>query len=662
VAKRVEGPDPWAWLRDRDDPSTRQYLKAENAYAAAVLERLTPLREAIFDEIKQRTQETDLSVPVPKGPWRYYTRTVEGLDYGIHCRRPNDDERREAVLLDENAEAAGHEYFGLGAFDVSPSHRLLAWSSDHDGGEIYRLRFRELASGLDLPDVIERTYDAGTAWSADDRYCFYTVADDAWRPFQVWRHELGTDPATDDCVYQEDDERFFVSVELTRSEAWIVIESRSRTTTEVRVLPATEPAATPIVLVPRRDGHEYGVDHRGDHFVILTNDDAEDFRVATAPVDDPGAWSELVPHEAGRRIVAVEAFRDHVVLHEWAGGLPRLRVLFDDATDRVLTFDEPVHAVHPSVNAEFSAATYRFVYESYVTPPAVFDENVRSGDRTLLKQTPVLGGFDPAQYTAERRWAVAPDGTRIPLDIVRHIDTPLDGTAPAVLYGYGAYEASLAPWFSIPRLSLLDRGVLFAVAHPRGGGELGRRWYLEGRLANKRNSFTDFLACADHLRDGTADPDQVAARGGSAGGLLVGAATTMRPDSFAAVLAEVPFVDVVTTMLDPTLPLTVIEWEEWGDPRDPEVAEYLRAYSPYDNVRAARYPAMLVTAGFNDPRVSYHEPAKWVAKLRALGNGDRPLLLWTELGAGHSGPSGRYEAWREEARNLAFLLDALGAC
>jgi oligopeptidase B len=444
----------------------------------------------------------------------------------------------------------------------------------------------------------------------------------------------------------------------------VVITSLSKTTSEVRVVPAANPSAPTTVVAERRDGHEYGVDHRGDEFVILTNDGAEDFRVVTAPVasPDPGHWTELVPFVAGRRITTIDAFHGHLVLHEWDAGLPRIRVLFDDGTGRTFNFDEAVHGVEPGYNPEFDAGSYRFEYESYVTPATVFEEDVRTAERTLLKQTPVLGGFDPAGYAVTREWAEAPDGTRIPVDVVRRHDVVPDGTAPALLYGYGSYEVSLPPWFSIPRLSLLDRGVVFAVAHPRGGGELGRGWYLHGKLDQKRNTFTDFLACADHLvANRWCAPDRLGARGGSAGGLLVAAAVAIRPERFRAVLAEVPFVDVVNTMLDASLPLTVTEWEEWGDPRDADVATYMASYAPYDNIKPVPYPALLVTAGLNDPRVSYHEPAKWVARIRATTPPGAPVLLWTELGAGHQGPSGRYDAWREEARNLAWLLAALGA-
>jgi oligopeptidase B len=653
--------DDYAWLLDRDDPDTLAYLKDENAYADAWFEPLAPLREELFDEIKRRTQETDLSVPVPKGPWRYYARTVEWMSYPLHCRRPAGTDGEEEVLLDENAEAAEHEFFALGAFDVSPDHSLVAWSVDVDGGEEYTLRFRDLGTGHDLADTIPRTY-YGTAWSADSRHLFYVKPDAAMRPFQVWRHALGT-PADDDVlVLEEPDERFFVGIELTRSEAFVLISLESKTTSETWFVPSDAPLTAPAVVEPRHQGREYVVDHRGADFVILTNDDAEDFRVMTAPVSAPDRthWSELVGHVAGRRIVSVDAFAGHLLVHEWADGMPRLRVLFDDGTERVLAFDEPVHSVEPGINAEFATSVVRFDYESLVTPASVYEEDVRTGERTLLKRTPVLGDFDPAAYDTARTWATAPDGARVPVDLVWRRGTPQDGSAPLVLYGYGSYEYSMAPWFSIARLSLLDRGVVWALGHPRGGGELGRQWYLHGKLLEKRNTFTDFVAVAEHLvaEEWTA-PDRLALRGGSAGGLLVGATMELRPDLFGAVVAEVPFVDVVNTMHDETLPLTVTEWEEWGDPRDPTYEAYMASYAPYENVAAVDYPPMLVTAGLNDPRVSYHEPAKWVARLRAVATGRAPLLLHTELGAGHRGPSGRYEAWREEARTLSFLLTVL---
>ncbi len=686
VAKRVpstttrhgtEVVDDWAWLRDRDDPDTLAYLRAENAYAEEWFGQVADLREAIFAEIKARTQETDLSVPVRHGPWWYYRRTVEGLAYPIHCRLPAGESPTppdtpvdgtappgELVVLDENAEAEGHEFFEVGAFDVSPGHGRLAWSLDLDGSEVYTMHVRDLATGQDTADVIERTHYS-TAWSADERFLLYTRPDDAMRPHQVWRHELGRPAADDVLVLEEPDERFFLSVGLTRSQQWIVISADSNTTSEVRVLPATDPTAAPRVVAPRRDGHEYGLDHWGDRFVLLTNDTAEDFRLVTAPLDDPSEanWVELVPARPGTRLGSVDAFTGHLVVHEWGDATPRLRLVFPDGRERVPAFDEEVHTVDLGPNPDAEATSVRYQYQSLVTPPTVIDEEVAGGERQVRKRQPVLG-VDLSRYRSRREWAPASDGERVPIDVVWHEDTPLDGRAPLVVYAYGSYEASIPATFSVPRLSLLDRGVVWALAHPRGGGELGRRWYREGKLLNKRNTFTDTIATVEHLvAAGYGAPGRVGVRGGSAGGLLVGACLNLRPDLFAAAVAQVPFVDVVNTMSDPSLPLTVIEWEEWGNPADPTYGEYMAGYAPYENVQPTAYPALYVTAGLNDPRVSYHEPAKWVARLRATtaGRQDKPILLRTELGAGHAGPSGRYETWRDEARVLAFLLRALGA-
>jgi oligopeptidase B len=657
VWDRPTGPaeDPWAWLRDRDDPETVAYLDAENAYADAWLAEQADLVEGLYQELKGRVQETDESVPTRHGDWWYVSRTEEGLDYPIHCRGRSAEAATEDVILDENAEAADHEFFEIGAFDVSPDHRLLAWSSDIEGGEQYVMHVRDLASGLDLPDRIERTY-YGTAWSRDGEWLLYTRTDEAMRPYQVWRHRLGTDADSDVLVHQEDDERFFLTVELSRSEAWVVMSAESKTTTEVWLVPSTDVEQEPRVVRPRVDGHEYSVSHWGDRFVVVTNEDAVDFKVCTAPEDDPGSWTVLSEHQPGRRVTGASCFEGHLVLSEWSEAQPRLRIVFRDGTERVVdTGSEPCD-IGLDANPEWSTSLLRFHYRSLTRPNSVHDEHVVTGARTLLKETPVLG-VDLGRYRSARTWAAAPDGARVPIDLCWHEDTALDGSAPALLYGYGSYESSTPPWFSYGRLSLLDRGWVFAVAHPRGGGELGRQWYLDGKLLAKRNTFTDFLACAEHLQqEAYAARGRVAIRGGSAGGLLVGAAVTMAPTSFAAVVAEVPFVDVVTTMSDPSLPLTITEWEEWGDPRTEPYASYMLSYSPYDNTAPAPYPPLYITAGLNDPRVSYHEPAKWTAKLRAVSTGGGPVLLRTEMGAGHAGPSGRYDAWRDEARLLSFLL------
>ena len=663
---RPTGPvdDPWAWLRNREDPDTLAYLEAENGHAAAWFAQHAELVEELFGEIKSRVQETDLSVPVHHGDWWYVTRTVEGESYPIYCRGDSANNADDHMMLDCNAEAAAHDaagpdgYFDVHTVDPSPDHRMLAWSADTDGSERYTVRVRQLDTGEDRSDELTGTSSwGGVAWSADGEWLFYARPDAQMRPFEIWRHRLGTSPAEDVLVATEADERFYLGVASTRSEQWIVISSASKTSSEFRLIPATDPTADPVVVRARTPDVEYSVDHWGDRFVILTNLDAPDFRVMSAPLEDPGDWSELVPHVEGRRISDAEPFAGHLVIHEWDSAQPRVRVRFRDGAERVLDFGAEPHDVELGANPEWDTDSLRVSFQSLTTPLSVFDHDLVTDERILRKQMPTPG-VELDRYVAARTWATAPDGTVVPVDVVRHVEKPVDGTAPCLVYAYGSYEASLPPWFSVARLSLLDRGGIWALVHPRGGGELGRRWYLDGKLLAKRNTFTDTLAAVEHLIDtGFAARDRVALRGGSAGGLLVGACITMRPDLFATAVAEVPFVDVVTTMSDPTLPLTVTEWDEWGDPRTEPFASYMLGYSPYDNTVSGDYPALYVTAGLNDPRVSYHEPAKWVAKLRSLRtNGERPLVLRCEMGAGHGGPSGRYEAWRDEARALAFVL------
>jgi len=668
IAKQVEhvwqrptGPatDPWAWLRDRSDPDTVPYLEAENVYSDAWFAQHTSLIDTIFGEIKARVQETDLSAPVRKDDWWYVTRTEEGASYAIHCRGSSAAQATEHVLLDENAEAEGHEYFSVNAFDVNAQHTLLAWSSDTDGSEQYTMHLRDLATGIDRPEHLTGTTWGGTAWAADGNTLYYVTADEQMRPWRVWRHSLGTSQAEDTLVFEETDERFYVYVDLSRSGEWIVIETASKVSSEVRLIPAADPTATAIVVRERAADVEYGLDHWGDRWVVLTNENATDFRVMTAPLDQPGQWTELIAHEPGRRITSVEAFADHLVLHEWANAQPRIRVLFRDGSERTVHGADEPHDLEMEANPEWRTDCVRYVVQSLTRPVTVYEENVRTGERTVLKQTPVPS-VDLTAYDSQRLWATSPDGTQVPVDIVYRLGTTPDGTAPMCVYGYGSYESSMPPWFSVARLSLLDRGAVWALVHPRGGGELGREWYLQGKLEHKRNTFIDTIASVEHLiATGWAHPAKVALRGGSAGGLLVGACITMRPDLFRAAVAEVPFTDVVTTMADPSLPLTITEWEEWGDPREEPMASYMLSYSPYDHTVPADYPALYITAGLNDPRVSYHEPAKWIAKLRAVRTNDTTLIMRCEMGAGHGGPSGRYETWRDEARNLAFLLTEL---
>lgn len=670
--------DEYAWLADKDDPATIAYLTTENAYTEARTAHLTDLRAQLFEEIRQRTQETDLSVPTRKGGHWYYTRTVEGQQYGVQCRRavhdgetdpPVSDDGTpltdEEVLLDGNLLAEGHDFFALGAFDVSPDGRWLAYSTDFSGDERFTLRVKDLTTGELLPDEVPGTF-YGTAWSADASVLFYVTVDDAWRPNRVWRHTLGTPASEDVVVHQEDDERFWVGVELTRSEKFVLIDIHSKLTSEILAIPAGNPTGAPAPVAPRRQGVEYTVEHHGHRFLILHNDGAEDFALAYTSADAPGDWVPLIEHSPGTRLEAIDAFDNHLVVTLRSNGLTGLRVLPVGGGDpHDIDFTEPLYSVGLDSNPEYRTSQLRLRYTSLVTPDSVYDYDLVTRRMIQRRQKPVLPGpdgrpYDPAGYEQHREWALADDGTRVPISLVCRAGTPRDGSAPCVIYGYGSYEASMDPWFSVARLSLLDRGVVFAVAHVRGGGELGRRWYDQGKLLAKKNTFTDFVACARHLvKAGWTATDRLVARGASAGGLLMGAVTNLAPDAFAGIVAQVPFVDALTSILDPSLPLTVTEWEEWGNPLDdPEVYAYMKSYTPYENVRAVDYPAILAVTSLNDTRVLYHEPAKWIARLRATApRGD--YLLKTEMGAGHGGPSGRYDAWREEAFINAWLLNQL---
>jgi oligopeptidase B len=658
--------DDWYWLRDKEDPETIAYLEAENAFTRAGLAHTDALQEQLFAEIKARVLETDLSAPYPYGPWWYYARTLEGQQYPIQCRATDADGTGEQVMYDMNLEAGGAEFFALGNFVVSPDHGTLAYSTDTEGNERFTLRFRDLATGEDHPDLIPGT-SYGGAWADDNATFFYTTVDEQERPYRIWRHRLGTPGGDDDLVLEEPDPRFFVEVERTRSGTFLFFVIGSKITTEYRLLPTSQPNAAPVVAHPREQGVEYYLEHHeGDRFFVVTNaGGAQNFTLMEATFPNLGreGWVEVEAERPDVKLDAVDAFAGHLVLYERAEGVRRIRIR-DVATGDSHVIDQPeaVSTAWSGRNMEFATGTLRYQYESLVTPPSVFDYDVAARTRELKKQQPVLGGYDPAEYASEREWATAPDGTKVPISLVWRIDAVTrDGTGPALLYGYGSYEHSRDPSFSSARLSLLDRGVVYAVAHVRGGGELGRRWYEDGKYLHKVNTFTDFIACAEHLvAERWTSPGRLALQGGSAGGLLVGAVLNMRPDLFGAAVAQVPFVDVLTTILDESLPLTVTEWEEWGNPNEPEYYEYMKSYSPYDNVAALEYPPMLVTAGLNDPRVSYWEPAKWVAKLRTTKAGDAPLFLKTEMGAGHMGPSGRYDAWREMALVFAFVLDALG--
>ena len=650
--------DPWFWLRDKSDPDVIAHIEAENDYTAGILEPTAELQESIFNEIKDRTKETDLAVPAQKGDYWYATRTEEGKAYAIRVRMRGGPNGPSELVLDENVEAEGEEYFRLGNLSVSLDQRFVAYSTDTTGAESYTTRVREIASQQDLPDVLtECRY--GLAWSSSGSHLFYTVADEALRPFQVWSHEIGTDQADDVVAFQEDDDRFYLGLRSTRSGEYIVITADSAVTESAWVIPASEPTTEPRAVLPRVEGVEYSIDHRNDVFWIVINDEGADGRVLTVPVDG-GDPTEVVGHVAGRKLSTPMCFAEHVLIWGRSDGLPAVFV-HDNGSLTPIEFDEVVYEVAPEANHEFFSATVRYSFESFITPPSIYDHDLVTGERTLLKRMPVLGGFEPGDYVQERMWAPARDGELVPISFVRHSDIPTDGTAPLLLYAYGAYEISIPVRFSIARLSLLDRGVGFAVAHVRGGGEMGKAWYEMGKLANKTNTFTDFVDAADYLAEsGVCSRDLIAARGASAGGLTMGAALNLEPSAFAAMIAEVPCVDVVNTMLDADLPLTGVEWEEWGNPERPVEYDWISRYAPYENVHHVGYPPVLVTAGLNDPRVSYWEPAKWVQLLRERSTSDAEILLKTEMSAGHFARSGRYDVWRDEAMVLAFVLTRLG--
>jgi oligopeptidase B len=672
--------DDYAWLAAKDEPETIAFLEAENAFTTELTTGQQDLRAEIFEEIKARTKESDLSVPVRKGGWWYYVRTVEGKQYSVQCRRavrpgetapPVSEDgappEGEEVLLDGNELAGDSEFFSIGAFDISPDGARLAYSTDMSGDERFTLRVKDLQTGQLEPDEIPGTF-YGCAWAADGSALFYVTVDDAWRPFRIWRHLLGTPASQDVIVYQEDDGKFGVGVDLSRSERYLMITSASKLTSEVRLLDASDPAGEFTIVAPRRPGVEYEVEHQllpddTERLLILHNDGALNFELAQATVDKPGVWTALIPHRDDTRLLGVDAFAGHLVVYLRKDGLTGLRVLGSEGQAHEIAFPEPIYQVAPGGNPEYDTTRFRLSYISLVTPGSVYDCDVSTGGLTLLKQSPVLPGpdgvpYDPASYEQHRLWATAPDGTQVPISLVCRKGTRRDGNSPFLLSGYGSYEISSDPGFSIPRISLLDRGFVCAIAHIRGGGEMGRRWYDDGKMLRKTNTFTDFIACARHVvAEGWTSPERLIARGGSAGGLLMGAVANMAPDAFGGIVAMVPFVDALTSILDPTLPLTIPEWEEWGDPlHDPEVYRYMKSYTPYENVASGRpYPPILAVTSLNDTRVLYHEPAKWIAKLQADAGGG-PFLLKTEMSAGHGGRSGRYDAWREEAMVLAWII------
>jgi oligopeptidase B len=655
--------DDYFWLRDRSDPEVLAYLDAENRYTRAVMQHTEALQERLFQEMRGRIKETDLSVPERIDDYFYYSRTEIGGQYPIFCRRRGSLEAPEEILLDQNPLAAEHAYFRLGASEVSPDHRLLAYSVDTSGAEEFTLHIKDLSTGELLAESIERT-SHGLAWANDSRTLFYTVLDAARRPCRLYRHVVGHDPSEDPLVYFEPDQSFFLDVSRTRSRKYVLLDLSSHSTSEVRFVSADHPEEPFRLVQPRRAGVEYTVSHHDDRFFITTNDAAPNFRLVQAPVERPSQehWTPVLPYRPQIKLDSTDAFQQHLVIYERAAGLQQIRVLnLESGADHLIPFPEPVYTIRAHANPEFDTTLLRFTYTSMVTPSSVVEYDLSLHSWTVRKQTEVRG-YDPSLYRSERRFATAPDGVQVPVSLVYRVPLQLDGQRPLHLSGYGAYGLSYDPAFSSNSLSLLDRGFVVAIAHVRGGDELGRAWYESGRLLHKRSSFTDFIAAAEYLvAEGYTSSDRLVINGGSAGGLLMGAVTNLRPELFRVVLAEVPFVDVVNTMLDASLPLTIIEYDEWGNPNDPAAYSYIRSYSPYDNIEPKDYPHMLVTGGLNDPRVAYWEPAKWTAKLRAKKTDRNRLLLRTNMGAGHGGASGRYDLLREIAFKYAFMLDVLGA-
>lgn len=650
--------DDYYWLRDRSNPDVIAYLEAENAYTAAMMKDTESLQRGLFDEMVARIREDDETAPYRFGAHEYFSRTQKGKNYEIHLRRKDGVEQ---VLLDENLEAADAEYFATGVREVSPDEKYLAYSVDKLGNERYALKFRDLETGKDLEEVVENTYYSA-AWAGDSRSIFYTRVDAANRPFQIWRHTLGD--ATDELVYEESDEAFHLSVATARSQDFVFIQAQSAVTTEYLWIPAKSPGVSPSVVIPRQNAVEYYVDHSGPFFYVLSNEGAQNFRLLRCKPSECGqkAQREVVQeHDAAVTLTNMSGFKDFLALEERRGGVTMLKIL-DHKGDKpkYVPFPEASYTANLRDNYDYASHTVRFRYSSMVTPRSTFDFDVDAGTTTLIKQDEI-NAYDPAQYVTERLFAEAADGVKVPVSIVYRKGALDAGPAPLYMTGYGAYGINYDPYFSSSRVSLLDRGVVFAIAHVRGGADLGRAWYENGKYLNKRNTFGDFIAAAEMLvASKKTTPEKLAVEGSSAGGMLIGAVINMRPDLFRAAVAGVPFVDVVTTMLDETIPLTVIEWEEWGNPNKPEYYAYMKSYSPYDNVVAQAYPALLVTAGLNDPRVQYWEPAKWVAKLRTHNTGTHPLLLKTNMSAGHGGASGRYDYLKETAFEYAFVLRELG--
>jgi oligopeptidase B len=653
--------DDYFWLREKTNPAVIAHLEAENAYAEAMMKPTAALQAKLYKEMVGHIKETDVSVPYRWGNYFYYTRTQQGKQYQINCRKKGSLDAAEEVVLDQNELAKGLKFFSVGAFVPSDDGNLLAYSTDVTGYRQYKLQIKDLRTGQLLPETFERV--GNVAWAIDNKTIFFTTEDAITkRSDKFFRHVLGSDKT--DLIFEEKDELFDVRVVRSRDKAVILLGSESKTSTEWRYLPVDAPTAELKTISPREADHEYNVDHRGDLFYIRTNKGAKNFRIVTAPVSSPSQanWKELIAHRPPVKVDNLDLFADHLVLSEWEKGLEQIEI-YDFKTNKLhrIDFPEPVYSVSLTQNREFQRQLVRYNYESLVTPDSVFDYDMNTHKATLLKEVEVPGGFNKNNYKSERLFATASDGTKIPLSVVYRVGTKLDGSAPLLLYGYGSYGYSIAPTFSSNRLSLLDRGVVYVIAHIRGGGELGEEWRQEGRMMKKMNTFTDFIASAEYLiKNKYTSSDRLVIQGGSAGGLLMGAVTNMRPDLFKAVVAQVPFVDVLNTMLDASLPLTTSEYIEWGNPNEKEAYLYMKQYSPYDNVARKNYPSMLVKVSLNDSQVPYWEGAKLVARIRAMKTDNNPLLLKTNLGAGHGGSSGRYDYLHEVAFDYAYMLWQMG--
>ena len=656
--------DDYYWLRERDNPEVIAYLKAENEYAEKQMAHTKPLEEKLFAEIIGRIKQTDMSVPFRLDDYFYYTRYEEGKEYPIYARKRGSLNDPEEIMLDANVLAAGHEFFSIGAWSISFAHDLLAYAVDTEGRRIFTTYVKDLKTGELLRDVIPEVTE-NIAWANDNRTLFYSKQDPTTlRPFQIYRHVLGTDATHDQLVYEESDETFVAYIFKTKSKKFLMMVSAHATSHEYRFLDADDSFGAFKLFLARERDHEYHIDHFQDRFIIRTNQGAKNFRLAATPIDRPGKehWQEIIPHRSDVYLGDFEIFRDHLVLEERKRGLTHIRVIpWSGGESYDLEFEEPAYRANVGTNPEINTAIMRYEYTSMKTPLSIYDFDMNTRQRTLLKQEEVLGGFNSADYESERLYAQAPNGTEIAVSIVYAKGMQRDGQHPLLLYGYGAYGLSIDAAFASPRLSLLDRGFIFAIAHVRGGQELGRQWYEDGKLLRKKNTFTDFIACAEFLiREKFTQPDRLFAMGRSAGGLLMGAITNMRPDLFDGIVAEVPFVDVVTTMLDPSIPLTTGEYDEWGNPDEKEYYFYMLSYSPYDNVETKDYPNLLITGGLHDSQVQYWEPAKWTAKLRALKTDSNRLLLKTNMEAGHGGASGRFRRHHETAFAYTFLLDLAG--